>query len=349
MPRKNPDKAVDLIKAYSKEIVKYPEGEKELLELFVGERDPRKIMALPPGPDRSARLAQLIGDLKELARELAESGREHERSIKATTTTTGKAKNKRKTSDLISKENGKFEGFSYTIGMRKDGYFLAKINRKGRNVIEDERAPKIYNNSNLVKLFHSRDEAEFAVRRVINTALVWYAERGVKMREKGRVSKKSKGSIIRRTVSERESLSQQESEERVIAARKKAAEARRQRIRTEKIEGAKRRVSKIPLNNPSGPFSFTHSESAPEKQAEKSFKKFVKYRDKWKESLEDGKPNFGFVIKAYDALENARANLVLAGQSDKADKVDLKKVELRKQMVDLVNNCAEMFSERDFE
>jgi len=343
MPR-NPDKAKELIERLSREIAKYgDEGKSELRALFVGDQRPDVILALPPGPDRSARAAQLVGSLQEIAREMAESRASQIGSSQSKKKPKKRERKKRESpSDIIAKGGGQIDGFSYTIGRRRDGQFAAKITRRGRQIIEDDKAPKIYENDRLRRLFDSRDEAEFAVQRVINTALVWYSQRGLTPREKVRRSRKGRSGVRRRTASDRAALYQEQDATRRIAARKQAAAERAERIRQEKIQ--ERRLGFIPRNNPSSPFSFLKSDTSASRQAEKSLQSYAKAQDKWKESLAAGRPRFSYVMKAYDALENARANLLLSGQKEKSEKVDARKASLRQELVDIFSTCSRSLS-----
>jgi hypothetical protein len=357
MPRRNPDQAKELIQRHTKEILRYgDEGKAELRELFVGAQRPDVILSLPQGPDRSARAAALIGSLREILQELSEGKavRELQSGKKASKKPEEQkaTEPKKKPSDIIWRTHGNIDRFNYTINKRRDGYFVAKITKKGRNVIEDDKAPRIYDNPLLDKHFSSHDDAELAVRRVINTAMIWYAERGIRVRERKRRSEKSRGTMRRRTAAMREEISKEEAETRRIAAKKKAAQERKERIRKEKMEGTYRRrrsnpeksLRHIPRGNPSKFFSFKHSETSAEKQAAKSYSSYLSYREKWDESLRSGKPRFITVMKAYDALENTRANLMLAGQKERADAVDRLRVDLRQQLIDIFSTCSRYLS-----
>jgi len=355
MARRNPDKAKELFYALSKEIATTygEEGKQELEELYES-LPPTAIFALPLGPDRDARIAQLITNMREISRELAEARaarvysdierRERDRS-KPKKKEPKKKPQKEKPTDVVGKSMGQIEGFSFAVYKLRNGLFLAKVSRKGRNVIEDERAPSIYDSPRLRRAFKSSDEAEFAIKRVINTALMWYDERGVPLRDRARKSKKAAARVGRRTPEIRAALKAEAKESATILRKKARAEARAERLRQEKVSGRRRgnperSLKHIPRANPSKMFAFSHSEKAAEKQAGKSLEAYVKHRDKWKESLDaGGRPRFIQVLKAYDALENARANFVLAGRPDEAKRVDQMHADLRQEVVDIFNTC----------
>lgn len=335
MSRKNTDSAKEHFKRLSREIGKSQRGREELEQLFES-KPPKSIFSLPPGPARDAHAAELVSEMREIARDLAEA-----KSAEPAKKKSPKKGSKKKSSNVASRSSGRVDGFSYDIIEMKDGSIVAKINRKGRNIIEHEGAPKIYDSPRLRRFFSLKDDAEFEVRRVINSAMVWYDERGIVPTKKARRSKAAGRGVRRRTSEHRSAIAAEEAERKRIARKKKAAQDRRARLRDEKVREnpGPRNLRHIPRGNPGKPFSFKHSESSAEKQAVKSMKSFLDYKEKWERSLGDGKPKFSAVMKAYDAAENARANFFLAGEQGKADRVDMMRKDLRRQIVDIFNTC----------
>ena len=361
MSRPNTDKVKKLIKDLSEGISRYgEEGKAELRQLFEA-RPPSTILSLPPGPTREALAAELIGDMREIARELAEAkaARIHSEIDKRERGESKKPKApvkkvERKPNEIIARTTGKINGFIFVIAELFGGDYIVKITRKGRRVIEDERAPSIYDNKSLSRTFRSKDEAEMAARRVVNTAMIWYEERGLTPREKARRSKAAgRGGVLRRTASERSSISREESETARINRKKKKARERKDRMLEEKVSGRRsnphRNLSHLPRKNPGGFFSFKHSEKSTEVQAGKSLALAKKYKSKWESSLKDGRPDFRSLMRAYDALENARANLFLAGKQEEAEKVDSIRTGLRDTIIGIFGTCYKHLSGRDFQ
>lgn len=330
MSRPNTDKVKRLINTLSQEISKHgEEGKSELRQLFEA-RPPQAILSLPPGPTRGALAAELISDMRGIARELAEA--------------------KAARGEIASRSSGKIDRFIYEIGELSSGEYIVKITRKGRRVIEDEKAPRIYDNKHLLQKFRSKDEAEIAARRVVNTAMIWYAERGITPREKTRRSKSAGRGVQRRTSSDRASISREKTETARIKHKKRQAQDRKKRLLEEKVSGRKsnpsRNLRHIPRKNPGGLFSFKHSEDSAETQAKKSLATYKKYKDKWEDSLKSDRPDFRSIMRAYDALENARANLFLAGKQKEADMVSKIRVGVRDSIIGIFKTCYKHLSKR---
>lgn len=247
MSRPNTDKVKSLIKTLAQEISKHgEEGKSELRQLFEA-RPPQAILSLPPGPTRSALAAELISDMRSIARELTEAkaARIHgaidkrNKSGSKKKQKTSSEKPKKGPSEIVSRSSGKIDGFIFEIGELVSGEYIVKITRKGRRVIEDEKAPRIYDNKHLVQKFRSKDEAEIAARRVVNSAMIWYAERGITPREKARRSKSAGRGVQRRTSSDRAGISQEKSETARINRKKRQAQDRKNRLLEEKVRGRK--------------------------------------------------------------------------------------------------------------
>jgi hypothetical protein len=356
MSRPNTDKVKNLIKALAQEISKHgEEGKEELRQLFEV-RPPQTILSLPAGPTRDALAAELIGDMREVARELAEAkaarskGEDDKGARGKSKKTKDSKKVEKKATDIVSRTSSKVDGFILDIAQLANGDYVVKVTRKGRRVIEDERAPRIYDNQYLRRVFRSKDEAEIAARRVINAAMIWYDERGIVPREKARRSKSIGRGVQRRTPSDKASISREESETARIKRKKKRARDRKDRLLEEKVRGRKenpgRGLHHIPRKNPGGFFSFKHSEDSAEAQAKKSLAAFKKYKDKWEDSLRSDKPDFRAIMIAYDAAENARANLFLAGKKEEADAVAKMRSGIRDSIIGIFRTCYKHLSNR---
>ena len=132
MARKNPDKAKEAFKKLSAEILKYgDEGRSDLRELLELHK-PEVIFKLEQGPERQARAAQLIGDMKVLSRELAEAKYFRERGERKA----GKPKTKPK-----RQISGTHDGFRYVLVQAPSGKWGAKITRQARQIIPEPDAP----------------------------------------------------------------------------------------------------------------------------------------------------------------------------------------------------------------
>jgi len=357
MSRPNTDKVKNLIKALAHEISKHgEEGKAELRQLFEV-RPPQTILSLSPGPTRDALAAELIGDMRAIARELAEAKaarihsaidkRERAESKKPAAT---RKKVKKDPKGIISRTTGKVDGFIFEVGELDSGDYIVKVTRKGRRVIEDEKAPKIYDNQALQRTFRNKDEAEIAARRVVNAAMIWYDERGITPREKTRRSKSAGRGVYRRSASDRADISREESEAARIQRKKKQAQERKKRLLEEKVSGRKanpdRSLGYIPRKNPGVFSSFKHSEASAESQAKKSLAQSKKYKAKWEESLKSDRPDFRSLMRAYDSLENARANLFLAGEEKEAEAVGEIRVGVRDSIIGIFNTCYKHLSKR---
>ena len=345
--RNIPGEAQSHFKRLTKEILKYGnEGKRELDALFEV-MPPKKIFSLPSGPVRGAKEAELIGEMRVIARDFAEEKARASRPKKEVEPKKVKkvkaAKPKRPPEPkIVRRSSGNVDRFSYIIVELDNGDIRAKINRKGRNIFEHEDAPKIYESNRLKRAFKDKDEAEFEVRRVVNSAMVWYETRGIRPREKVRRSKDAGRGIGRRTPEMKSAISRERRETRDIKRKKRAAKDRKSRLLEEKVRRSNptgKTIGHIPRVNPSNPSSFRHSEDTAEKQAVKAFAAYVKYKDKWDESNKKGRPRFDWVMKSYDAIENARANFLLSGNMEQAAAADKIKAGLRTKINDLFADC----------
>lgn len=351
MARKNPDKAKEAFKTLSAEILKYgDEGKQDLRDLFEAHK-PEVIFKLEPGPERQARAAQLIGEMRELSQELARAKYERERKERKAPgkrSRTSKAKPKPK-----HEISGAHERFRYVLVELPDGKWAAKITRRGRKIIPHSEAPPIVDSEMLKRRFSTQEDAERAVRRVINTALLWYDERGIRPQEKVRRTQRVRAGVQRRTAGQvaamereakgkRKAEEEKERRERARETRRRAKVAKHERQRRPKEPspiGRGRKLSYIPRNNPSNPFSFSYSESAALKKGHKALKEFKEWKDRWEESYEEGNPDFRAIMKAYDHVENARANFTIAEEEDLANKAHDLKRSLRKNIIYTFKFC----------
>ena len=351
--RNIPGEAKGHYKRLTTEILKYGNEGKEELDALFKIMPPKKIFSLPQGPDRGAREAELISEMKVIARDFAEAKSKASRPKKKAEP---KKMKKAKTSKpkkppepkIVKKSGGQIDGFSYIIVELDNGDILAKINRKGRRIVEHDGAPKIYESKRLQKSFADKDAAEFEVRRVINSVMVWYETRGIRPREKVRRSKEAGRGIGRRTPEMKSAIAKEDREMATIRRKRKEARERKDRMLREKVIGnpSGKSFGHIPRVNPSKPSFFSHSEDTAEKQAVKAFEAYVNYRDKWDKSVAKGKPRFVWVMKSYDAIENSRANYLLSGNTIKAESVNKLKIKLRDKIVRIHEVCIERLSRK---
>jgi len=153
---------------------------------------------------------------------------------------------------VVKKSGGQIDGFSYVIVELDNGDILAKINRKGRRIVEHDDAPKIYESKRLQKSFADKDAAEFEVRRVVNSAMVWYETRGIRPREKVRRSKEAGRGIGRRTPEMKSAIAKEDRELATIRRKKKKARDRKDRMLREKVIGnpsGKESILRIPRSS----------------------------------------------------------------------------------------------------
>jgi len=352
--RNIPGEAKGHYKRLTTEILKYGNEGKEELDALFKIMPPKKIFSLPQGPDRGAREAELISEMKVIARDFAEAKSKASRPKKKAET---KKMKKAKTSkpkkppepQVVKKSGGQIDGFSYVIVELDNGDILAKINRKGRRIVEHDDAPKIYESKRLQKSFADKDAAEFEVRRVVNSAMVWYETRGIRPREKVRRSKEAGRGIGRRTPEMKSAIAKEDRELATIRRKRKEARARKDRMLKEKVIGnpSGKSFGHIPRVNPAKPSFFSHSEDTAEKQAVKAFEAYVNYKDKWDRSIAKGKPRFVWVMKAYDAIENSRANYLLSGNTARAESVNKLKGKLREKIIHMVEDCIAKLSRKN--
>lgn len=345
MARKNPDKAKEAFARLSNDILKYgDEGKEELRDLFEVHR-PDVIFKLEQGPERQARAAQLIADMRVSGSELAHA--KYHRS---------KAGRKEKR-EVVGETAGTYDRFRYVLSELPDGRCMAKITRQARRLREEAGAPPIVAHPRLQKPFTDCAQATLAIRRIINTAMIWYEERGLSPLEKVRKTAGTRASIHRRTsgqVAARERESQERQAEREEERRR---EKRRSERTAAKVQGRKpkqrqvesssgRKVTYVPRKNPSNPFSFRLSESQAYRHGVKAHKSYEQWRNKWDQSLREDKPDFSAVLKAYDHIENARANFLIADSREQADKMDEIKRAIRHNLIETLRACRRELSGR---
>lgn len=332
MARKNPDKAKEVIRRLASEIRKYgDEGKQDLKDLFETHR-PDLIFKLPPGPDRQARAAALVADMRNTATELTKS----------------KYYRGKKTSEQVA---GTHDRFRYIIEKTPEGKWRARITRQARQIIPHPDAPPIVDHPRLKKPFKSCEDAEDAIRRIINTSMFWYESRGITPKERVRKTKSARAGVRRRTAgqvaararehekkqeeAERKRLSAQRAEER----RRKKASKKQRRAKTPESRGG-RKIVFVPRKNPSAnPFSFSTSGSSAKRAADRAAAKYVEYAEEWQESLAERDPSFAKIMKAYDFVENARANYLLAEEPELAARMQEEKREIRKQIILIFKTC----------
>lgn len=342
-----PEKSREHFLRLSREIQKYGRRGKSELDSLFANKPPKAIFSLPPGPVREAHLAELIGEMQEISRDFAEDkARASRRKPKKMSESKKRTKAKKPKVDkpkVVSRSSGNVDGFSYNVLELDTGDIFAKINRKGRNIFEHENAPSIYDSVRLKKSFNTKDEADFEVRRVVNTAMIWYDTRGLRPREKVRRSREAGRGILRRTSGDRSAIAAEEVATRAIKRKQKDARERKDRLLGEKVRRKSNPGGKslrhIPRVNPSNPSHFAHSEDTAEKQAAKSFQSYLKYKNKWEDSLRSGKPRFAWVMKSYDSAENSRANYLLSGNAKMAEKLDGIKAGVRTQIKEMFEVC----------
>ncbi len=248
--------------------------------------------------------------------------------------------------------------------------FQIKILKTGRVIKPMRGAPKLYTHSDTFKIFPAKDvrvkvageqqvmtgldATEIRARRIINAAIIWYGEHGIRIAEKQRMTKRRKvrhGEIQATKKQAREQgrleaieeglegrRAKKRREERALA--KKGVKTRRPTTRgvrrglgvieAEIFGGQARTPKKALKGNPLG------LGSAYVKQAEESARKYKQEMGKWERSMGTSRPNYRALIGAYDWLENVRANLSLDEQKDAARQVQDKKDELRDAMVSLM-------------
>lgn len=339
MSRNKSDRAKEAFTKLSREIIKHGDSAKAELKELLFIHKPEVIFKLEPGPDREARAAQLIGEMRILARDLSQVDRG---TVKA------KSKSSKKKVTLKNKISGFHDGFKYAVGQLPNGKWVAKITKQARQIIPEPGSPPIVDHPRLSSTFDSQENAELTVRRIINTSMIWYAERGRVPKERARKSKTQ--SVQRRTAGQsaarrQEKVSADESAQRLAEKERRAALRREQKTRGRSRRPADvagspgRKYQFIPKKNPSDRFSFLHSDAGALAQGEKAFKKSLEWQEVWKKSFAEDKPNFKALMGSYDAVENARVNFILAEKQDLAkDAGDIKKA-LRDTFVEILDTC----------
>lgn len=250
--------------------------------------------------------------------------------------------------------------------------FQIKILKSKRQIKPMRGAPKLYTHPDTFKIFPAKDvrvraageqqimtgldATEIRARRIINAAIIWYGEHGIRLAEKRFVmtpARKAKHAKIKETrkrarekrpfeVMEEEREAHLEKRRRQeAAAQKHGVKTRRPKatrgvkrglgvIEAEVFGGRARTPKKALKGNPLGlgsPYA---------KQAEQSARKYKQEMVKWEQSMSTSRPNYGALMSAYDWLENVRGNLSLDEQKDTARRVQEKKAELRDVIVALM-------------
>ena len=275
---------------------------------------------------------------------------------------------------------GSVEGIRYRIrrvpihddqGQKVGWGFKIQILKTGRIIKPMRGAPKLYTHPDTFKIFPARDvrvtvagkqtvmtgldAAEIAARRIINAAVIWYAEHGVRIAEKKRMTKRRRArhEAIQTTRKSAREKSRLEAIEEGLEARraKKRKEERavaKKGIKTKKptVRGVQKGLGRIEADvfgktfktpkkalkgNPLG-----FGSSVYVKQAEKSARKYKEELSRWERSMSTARPKYKSLMSAYDWLENVRANLSLDEQKDAARRVQQKKEELRDVIVALM-------------
>lgn len=231
---------------------------------------------------------------------------------------------------------------------------LDQISR--REALEAGTAPVIQEQRFLKKLYREKEDAEVAARRAINTVLNWYDDRGVRTKERMRKTKAARAAVSRRTAGQVKALAMTEAEKAEKKARDKIRKARQER-KIEKrferqqeqrrpsgptVEGVSRKRVYIPKPNPSTFDALENPDVTAEQRMLTSFKEYKKANKVWKKSIQDGYPDFNAGLKAYDAVENTRANAYIAGRTDLSAKATKARKSLHRRIVELATTFRDM-------
>jgi len=331
--RKNPHTGYETLKA---ELLKYgDEGKQELRDIIETHR-PEMIFQLPPGPDRAAKEADLISHMRETIRDIVKA-----RAIRKSTRVTKVPVRKKLGKRWVSKT---FERFKYDLIEEPNKKWSVKLTRKGRQLIHVEGAPKIEDQPAFRELHNSEYAADLAVRRAINTVLIWYGERGITLREKPRKTKYTGRTVTRRTAAEaqeREREKELERERRRKAATRERRERRKLAAKTRPREARLREpeariyIPKNPLKNPARP------QKTAAQQAKESFTEYRRLKSRIETSQHKTGVirDFKALMDAYDALTNSRANYVIAGDLDMAGMVDDRRKDLKTLIINMLHKC----------
>lgn len=269
---------------------------------------------------------------------------------------------------------GNYQGFRYEVHLLRNGMYLPQVTHQARKLmpfVDDQygKAPEVKSSRFLAKLYKSKDDAEVAARRAINETLLWYDERGLQPIERKRKTAGVKGSIRRRTVPQVQAHRDELSEAKRLAQRKKIVREREVRKGKAKLERASRdrhrealgetrgpesrvkalafgRTMYIPKKNPSSFSFFCKDEgTTAREQANASLKKYNSALTKFSKSADRGAPKYEYLMEAYDAIENARANAYLAGKTGKASKLMDVKEALSEKIKDTLEYCTEIVTD----
>jgi len=269
---------------------------------------------------------------------------------------------------------GNYQGFRYEVHLLRNGMYLPQVTHQARKLmpfVDDQygKAPEVKSSRFLAKLYKTKDDAEIAARRAINETLLWYDERGLQPIERKRRTAGVKGSIRRRTAPQVQAHRDELSEAERLAQRKRIVQEREVRKGKAKLERAAReryreasgetrgpedrvkalasgRTMYIPKKNPSSFKFFGNGEgTTAREQTDISLSKYKGALSKFKKSVNRGSAKYEYLMEAYDAIENARANAHLAGKAGLASKLTDVKENLSEKIKDTLEYCTTMLSD----
>jgi len=277
---------------------------------------------------------------------------------------------------------GTYQGFRYEIFLLRNGKYAARVTNQARRLMpyadaKHGEAPVIQKHPVLKRRYShvpsregrppvsGKEMAEVAVRKAINDTLQWYDDRGIRPIERPRKRKGVAGTVRRRTAGQASARKEEQTEAEKRKARKEILEARQARKKQRKVEALERKrreaegVTKgakplaggrslyIPKSNPSVFSSFFEEDNTPTatRQTLDSLEEFKNSRKRWKKSLKENDPDFDAYFKAYDAVENARANAYLAGKKKIGKKALQMKRDFRQEGITLMTSMKGSFGE----
>ena len=243
------------------------------------------------------------------------------------------------------------EGFRYVIVHRPDGRWTARITKQARQIILPDGAPRIIDHPLLDKRFDRMNDAELAVRRIINTSLIWHAERGIIPMERSRRSQAAmQGLGLKRrtpgqTAAIQRKLEAAREAEGTVASRIKTEE---QALSAKSKRGSKQRKPRqsahgeyVPKRNPETPETKERAKQI-EKHIKSGSKSYLRYKDlrvEWDESLWGDAPDFLIAMKAYDRISDSAADFAFAGRKDVAERLAAIRRGLREKIVEMLTLC----------
>lgn len=199
------------------------------------------------------------------------------------------------------------------VKTQKGPRYQFNVTKYGRRILPEPGSPPLYNHPDENKLFQLRDDADIRARRVINAALIWFEEHRGQIKERVRIA------------GHRKKVHEDIQSKRTRKVSKELREA------WEKKTGKKSRKR---ISNP-----IFGGESEMLAQAKDALSQYKSEFSTFKRTMSRGNPDFGALMRAYDWLENARANLSLAEKKSDARAVQRRKEELRDSIVSMMGAC----------